>query len=123
MAPKKKVRAGVAPPPQPEPLRENLGEALNEIHHLIEVAPDEETEAKLREQRRIYFALWEAVLKQKIDQTTPAYLEALKSLRAATTAAQEAKMNIEKLAAAIKKTGAAARLVDKIVQIGIKSLT
>ncbi len=123
MAPKKKSRAAVPPPAQPEPLRENLGEALNEIHQLIELAPDEETEAKLRQQRRIYFALWEAVIKQQIDQTTPAYREALKSLQAATNAAQEAKVNIEKLAAVIKKTGAAARLVDKIVQIGIKYLT
>ena len=103
-------------------LRGSLSDAVNEIHKLIELAPDEETEELLRRQRRIYFALWEEVIKQEIDRTTPLYRDAIESLQAAESAANDAKADIRKVADAINKAAAAAKAVDKIVQVGIKYL-
>src|SRR5882672_2239328 len=109
MAPKNKRRApAVSSATEPETLRDNLGDALTELHQLLELAPDEATEEQLRRQRRIYFALWEEVIKRKIDQTTASYREAIEGLQAATNAARDAKADIEKLAAAIKQVDAAA---------------
>jgi hypothetical protein len=123
MAPPKKPQAVAAlPAVDSDTLRGTLSDAVNELHKLIELAPDEETEEALRRQRAVYFALWEEVIRQKIDQMTPDYRDAIKSLHAATQAAAEAKADIDKVAAALKKAATAARAVDKIVKLGIKYL-
>jgi hypothetical protein len=123
MASKQKPRANAtSPATDSETLRGNLGDAVNELHKLIELAPDEQTEEALRRQRQIYFKLWEAVIKQEIDRTTPLYRDAIKSLKAAAKAATDASADIKKVAAAINKAVAAAKAVDKIVKLGIKFL-
>jgi hypothetical protein len=114
--------AGTRLPDDGETLRRYLSDVVNEIHKLIELAPDEQTEALLRRQRSDYFALWEEVIKQDIDQRTPLYRDALRSLKAAAKAARAAKADIAKVAKAINQAAAAAKTVDKIVQLGIKSL-
>lgn len=123
MPKKTQTRSGGLPAADdPTTLRQALSDVVNDIHKLIELAPDEETEELLRRQRRIYFALWEEVIKQELDRNTPLYRDALESLKAAGAAAQQAKADLAQVADAINKAVAAAKAVDKIVQLGIKYL-
>lgn len=103
-------------------LSQQLSAVLDEIHLLIELAPDDQAEGLLRQQRSVYFALLEKVTQHEIDQTTPLYLEALESLKLATKAAADAKMDINKIADAINKVVDATKALDKFAQLGIKFL-
>jgi hypothetical protein len=105
-----------------ETLRGNISDTVNELNKLLRKTTDPEEEEKLRKLRRIYFALWEEVIKQEIDSKTHEFKEAIDSLKAAYDAAVEAKEDLAKIAEAINKAVAAARAVDRIVKLGIDLL-
>jgi hypothetical protein len=100
-------------------LRGTLGDAINELNKLLLKTSDPEEEKKIRKLRRIYFALFEEVIKQEIKSGTREFKEAIDALEIAREEAVEAKKDIAKIAEAIKKAVAAARAVDRIVNVGI----
>ena len=122
MGDQKKLAKSTTVLDEAETLRRHISDTVNEIHKLIELAPDEQTEESLRRLRRAYFELWETVIKKEIDRTTPQYEKAVESLKEAQQAAAEAKKDIQKVAGAIKKAVSAAKAVDKIVNLGLKYL-
>lgn len=105
-----------------ETLRGNISDTVNELNKLLLKTTDPEEEGKLRNLRRIYFALWEEVIKQEIDSKTGEFREAIDSLKVARDAAIKAKEDLEKIAEAIDKAVAAAKAVDRIVKLGIDLL-
>jgi hypothetical protein len=105
-----------------ETLRGNISDTVNELNKLLRKTTNPEQEEKIRKLRRIYFTLWEEVIKQEIDSKTHEFKEAIDSLKAARDVAIEAKEDLEKIAEAIDKAVAAARAVDSIVKLGIDLL-
>jgi hypothetical protein len=105
-----------------ETLRGNLSDTVNELNKLLRLTHDPDMEAKLRRLRRIYFALWEEVIRQDIDNRTPEFKDAIESLQVAHAAILEAKEDIETVANAINRAVAAAKTVDLVVNLGIDLL-
>ena len=105
-----------------ETLRGNISDTVNELNKLLVKTTDPEEEQKIRKLRRIYFALWEEVIKQEIDSKTQEFKEAIDSLKVAHDAAVQAKKDIEKVAEAINRAVSAAKAVDRIVKLGIDLL-
>ena len=105
-----------------ETLRENIRDTLNELNKLLRKTTDPEEEEKLRKLRGIYFALWEEVIKQEIDNRTQEFKEAIDSLKVAYDAAVQAKEDLQKVAEAIDRAVSAAKAVDRIVKLGIDLL-
>jgi hypothetical protein len=116
-----KVEAAIGVPevrPE-ETIRGTLSDTVNELNKLLLLTTDPAEEKRLRELRRIYFALWEEVIKQTIDQMTTQYRDAIEALKIATAKAEEAQEDLSKVADAINKAVVAARAVDGIVKLGI----
>jgi len=105
-----------------ETLRGNISDTVNELNKLLLKTTDPEEEGKIRKLRRIYFALWEEVIKQEIDSRTHEFKEAIDSLKVAHDAAVQAKEDIAKIAEAINRAVSAAKAVDRIVKLGIDLL-
>jgi hypothetical protein len=103
-------------------LRSGISDAVNELNKLLLNTRDPEAEAQLRKLRRIFFALWEEVIRQIIDNQTYEYKEALEALSIAENYLKKARSDIEEIADAINKAVLAAKAVDKIVNLGIKLL-
>jgi hypothetical protein len=105
-----------------ETLRGNISDTVNELNKLLLKTTDPEEEERLRKLRRIYFALWEEVIKQEIDNRTHEFKEAIDSLKVAHDAAVQAKEDLQKISEAINRAEAAAKAVDRIVKLGIELL-
>lgn len=103
-------------------LRSGISDTVNELNKLLLNTRDPEEEKRLRELLDIFFALWEVVIKQIIDNQTTEYREALEALSEAENYLEKAKSSIEDVAEAINKAVVAAKAVDKIVKLGIKLL-
>ena len=103
-------------------LRTNISDAVNELNKLLRQTRDPEEESKLRRLRRFYFALWEEVIKQEIDSSTPDFKDAIEELGLAHKAALAAKEDVQKVADAINRAVSAAKAVDKVVKLGIDLL-
>lgn len=103
-------------------LRSGISDTVNELNKLLLKTLNPEEEAHLRKLRRIYFALWEEVIKQTIDNRTFEYKDALEALSIAENSLEKAKSDIEGIADAINKAVLAAKAVDKIVKLGINLL-
>jgi hypothetical protein len=100
-------------------IRSSLSDAVNEINKLIELTGDPDQLRQLHCLRDFFFDLWEAVIKQDLDDTTPLYAAAITTLRDAETAATTAQTDISKIADAISKAAAAAKAVDQVVNLGL----
>lgn len=112
-------------PPQEEKkssLRGLLSDAVNELNKLLLATRNPDEESKIRKLTRIYFALWEEVIKQELDRSTKAFKDAIEELKQSKEATEEAKKDIEKIATAINRAVAAAKAVDKVVKLGIDLL-
>ena len=105
-----------------ETLRGNISDTVNELNKLLLKTTDPEEEGKIGKLRRIYFSLWEEVIKQDIDSRTHEFKEAIDSLKVAHDAAVQAKEDIAKIAEAINRAVSAAKAVDRIVKLGIDLL-
>lgn len=103
-------------------LRTGLSDAVNELNKLLRATQDPDSEARIRRLRRIYFALWEEVIRQDIDSQTLEFKDAIGQLAAAQEAASEAKKDAEKVAKAINIAVSAAKAVDKVVKLGVDLL-
>ena len=103
-------------------LRTGLSDAVNELNKLLRATKDPDMEARIRKLRRIYFALWEEVIRQDIDNQTHEFKDAIEQLSAAHKAVLEAKKDVEKVAKAINTAVSAAKAVDKVVKLGIDLL-
>ena len=102
-----------------ETIRSSLSDALNELNKLLLKTKDPDQRKLIRKLRRIYFMLFEEVIKQEIKSNTIEFEEAIDSLQTAKEAAEKAKKDIDKIADAINKATAAAKAIDKIVKVGI----
>ncbi len=102
-----------------ETLRENISNTINELNKLLMKTTNSEEENKLRKLRRIYFDLFEDVIKKELDNKTSEFKDAIDALKIAKNEAVEAKKDIEKIANAINKAVSAAKAIDKVVKIGI----
>ncbi len=100
-------------------LRTELSDAVNELNKLLRITKDPNLEARIRKLRRIYFALWEEVIRQDIDNQAHEFKDAIEQLSAAQKAVLEAKKDVEKVAKAINTAVSAAKAVDKVVKLGI----
>jgi len=100
-------------------LRGSIADAINEVNKLLLKTSDPEEQKKIRKLRKIYFALFEAVIIQEINRGTQEFKEAIDALEIARKEAVEAKKDIAKIAEVIKKAVAAAKAVDSIVKVGI----
>jgi hypothetical protein len=100
-------------------LRSNLSDAVNEINKLIATTTDPDQLRQLHCLREFFFDLWEAVIKQDIDNTTQLYLTSITLLQQSEAAAKAAQADMAKVADAINKAVAAAKAVDKVVQLGL----
>ncbi len=105
-----------------ETLRGKISDTVNNLNKLLRMTTDTELEARLRKLRRIYFALWEEVIEQILDNNTSEFKDAIESLTLADKTIQEAFKDIAKTTNAINKLAAAARAVDKVVKLGIDLL-
>jgi len=105
-----------------ETLRSGISDTVNELNKLLRKTTDPEFETRLRKLRRIFFALWEEVIKQEIDNRTYEFKEAIEALTASEAAIEEAMKDIAKIADAINKAVAATKAVDKVVKLGIDLL-
>lgn len=106
-----------------ETLREGISDTVNELNKLIRLAVDPVQETRLRQLRRIYYLLWEEVIRKEIDRNTADYQAALTSLQQAHETIETAKRDIAKIAEAIDTAVAAAKAVNKIVDFGFDMLT
>ncbi len=100
-------------------IRGSIADAINELNKLLLKTSDPGEQKKIRKLRKIYIALFEEVIKQEIKRGTQEFKEAIEALDNARKEAIEAKKNIDKIAEAIKKAVAAAKAVDRIVNVGI----
>ncbi len=100
-------------------LRTGLSDAVNELNKLLRTTNDVDLEARIRRLRRIYFALWEEVIRQDIDNDTHEFKGAIDQLAAAQKTASDAKNNVENVAKAINAAVSAAKAVDQVVKLGI----
>ena len=100
-------------------LRSGISDAVNELNKMLRDTRDPDLEARIRRLRRIYFALWEEVIRQDIDNRTHEFKDAIEQLAAAQKAASEARNDAERVAKAINAAVSAAKAVDKVVKLGI----
>jgi hypothetical protein len=99
-------------------LRNGISDTVNILNKLLlqTLTPDEEVQ--LRKLRRIYFALWEEVIEQEIDNQTHEFNDAINSLSSAEQVLESARSDITKVAEAINQATIAAQAVDGIVKLG-----
>ncbi|GBC60417.1 hypothetical protein DENIS_1369 [Desulfonema ishimotonii] len=100
-------------------LRSSISDTVNDINKLLIRTRDPEHEKRLRRLRRIYFALWEEVIRQEIASNTHEFKEAIEALEEADAAVEAAKQDMENIVKAINKSVSAAKAVDKVVKLGI----
>lgn len=103
-------------------LRSGISDTVNVLNKLLLKTLDPQEEAIIRKLRRIYFALWEEVIKQEINNKTPAFKDAVEALTIAEQYLEKAQSDIEEIADAINKAVLAAKAVDNIVKLGINLL-
>jgi len=103
-------------------LRTCISDAVNELNKLLLTTQEPELEARIRRIRRIYFALWEEVIRQQINSLTPEFKDAIEQLDLAEKAASEAQKDVQEVAKAINAAVLAVKAVDKVVKLGIDLL-
>jgi hypothetical protein len=103
-------------------LRSGISDTVNVLNKFLLKTLDPAEESRLRKLRRIYFALWEEVIKQEIDNRSSDFKDALEALSIAEKYLEKAKSDIAEIADAINKAVIAAKAVDKIVKLGIDLL-
>lgn len=100
-------------------LQDALSDAVKITNSLISQATDPDTSRKLHCLREFLFDLWEAALRETFDETTQIYSDAITSLKASQKAAEDAQADISKIGEAIKKAAAAAKVLDKLINLGL----
>lgn len=103
-------------------LRSGISDTVNVLNKLLLETIDPEKEARIRKLIRIFFTLWEEVIKQEIDNSTYEFKDAIEALSIAEQYLEKAKSDIEKIADGINKAVIAAKAVDKVVNLGIDLL-
>lgn len=103
-------------------LRSGISDTVNVLNKLLLNTLDPEEEARIRKLRRIYFSLWEEVIKQDINNKTSEFKDAVEALSIAEQYLEKAKTDIEEVAESINKAVLAAKAVDKVIKLGIDLL-
>jgi hypothetical protein len=96
-----------------------LSEAVDDLNQLISVSPDPDQSRQLHCLRELLFDLWEAAIKQELDDATPLYTNAIALLQQAESSATAAQSDITKIADAIRKAATAAKVADQILKTGL----
>lgn len=103
-------------------LRTKISDLVNDLNKLwIKLPPGEESD-EVRKTIRLLMALWQAVIEEDIDASTPKFRKALETLTKAEKDAKDALVDLEKAAKAIETAAKAAKAVDKIVGLVAKLL-
>lgn len=107
-----------------ETIRVNLVNAINEMSKLLEVCNDENQKFELRIKIRELFQRLDRVIVATLDTGTPEFDEAIKSLKALTKKAVEAKKDVNKIAETINRAAEAIGKVEKLVKnvVGILAI-
>ncbi|MCL5421129.1 MAG: hypothetical protein M1461_01465 [Nitrospirae bacterium] len=100
-----------------ETLRGHISDLVNVLNKLRNNTTDPEQQEQLQKILRVLFMLWEEVIRQTLDSTTPLYKAALQSLSEAEKTAGEAIADIKKIADAIRDAVKAAKAVDAVVGV------
>ncbi len=103
-------------------LRRWISDTVNELNKLLRMTTDVDEEKRLRRLIRIYFALWEEVIKQDIDNGSYKFKDAIEALKQACSTIEKVSKDIAQIADAINKAVSAAKAVDKVVKLGIDLL-
>lgn len=101
-------------------LRNTISDTVNELNKLALTTRDAEQQQSLIRLREKYFRLWEAIIKQEIDNRTEDFDNAVTALQKATATIEKAKKDVKNVGDAIEKAVFAAEAVDKIVKIAFK---
>jgi hypothetical protein len=101
-------------------IRSALSEAVDEINKLISVTADPDEARQLHCLREIFFDLWEGAIKAEIDDSSPIYTNAITLLQQSEAAAEAAQEDISQIADAISKAVSAAKVVDKVLNLGVE---
>ena len=100
-----------------ETLRGNISDLVNILNKLRNNIGDPAEQEQIQKILRFLFMLWEEIIRQTLDSTTPAYKAALQSLGEAEQTATDALNGIAKTADAIKVAVKAAKAVDAVVGV------
>jgi len=101
-------------------LRGTISDAVNDLNKLLLQNLDDSQEKSIRSLRDAYFQLWQEVILQEIDNSTPEFSSAVESLKAVMQMSADAQKDIKKVTKVIEVANSAAKAVDKIVKLGIK---
>lgn len=101
-------------------LRTEISELINDINKLLLVCQDEDECNRLRMQRQVLTTQLIEVLEQQINQSTVKYSKTVESLQKAVSLAKDAKQDLDKVSAAIRKVASAINKVEGIIRMGIR---
>jgi hypothetical protein len=102
-----------------ETIRANLADTVNELNKLLLKALDPDQEREIRSLRRLYFALFEDVIRLEIDSRTLEFQDAIEALKLAHSSAVAAREDLDRVAEAINRAALAAKAVDAVVKLGV----
>lgn len=102
-----------------ETLRKNIVDTVNELNKLLLKAEDDGERRDIRSLRKLFMLQLEEVIKKELDANAAEFQSAIASLQEAKNAAVDAKADIDAIADAINRAVAAARAVDKVVNLGV----
>jgi hypothetical protein len=101
----------------PANLRGGLSDLINTLNKVRNNSGDPDLQLKIQKLLRVLYAIWEEVIAQTIDATTPAYRQALTAIGRAETSAKRALADLRKTAAAIRSAVRAAKAVDRVIKL------
>jgi hypothetical protein len=98
-------------------LRGGLSDLVNSLNKARNNCTDPAHQTELQKLIRVHMLLWEEVIRQTLDSSTPDYQQALTAINEAEKHAQSAIADVNRMAEMIAKATTAAKAVDKVVQV------
>jgi hypothetical protein len=101
-------------------LRSNISDVVNILQKILLNTTVADEQVDLSKIISVYFILWQQVILDQIEKSNPDYKAALGKLDDAEGAAKRALVDLSKVVDAIKAATAAAKAVDKVVNLAVK---
>ncbi|MFQ2412140.1 hypothetical protein [Aeromonas hydrophila] len=100
-------------------IRVGISDTVNKLNKIRNNTVIPEEQIQLQKIINIYFYLWQQVIYDQLDSTTPAYRDAIKALKDAEEIASDTLESLKSVSEAIESAVKAAKVVGSIIGVVI----
>lgn len=103
-------------------LRGGISDLVNDLVKIANNTTNASQQTELQKLINALMILWQQVIFDQLNTTTPDYLSAINAIGVAKESATEAKKDLDKVVDTITKATQAAKAVDKVINFAVKLL-